>query len=313
MNVTTTDPKARKKSTKWTEEMKEAVRQEYPLGDKLRLAERLGVSRKAIKHIAGKLGVRSLQDKNLYQLKPLYEDSMLSCYWMGFVMADGHISQKGQLSISLSSKDREHLRKLSTFLNVNLHDYEAKMYYSDDVKSYSRLTCQDAVYGKKLLGKFGLSGAPKTCNPPESLVFSEARYFLAFLIGFIDGDGSMNRDANNREKVSCIKLEMHGSWKQTLEGIRYRLTELNVGKASVSLSKRGYAALRIYKQKNFRYLKRFSMHHGLPVLGRKWDLIDENDKTDRVKTNDLPLDCEDFHDSPLPPQRRQAPPEQAIL
>lgn len=289
MNVTT-----RRQTIRWDENKKNIVRKRYPLGDKKQLARELGISLKAVKHMARKMGVASQQDKRFYKLKPLYEDSVLSYYWMGFVMADGHITKRGQLSVSLSVKDRIHLEKFSKFLNVTLHDYQMRTNYDNSIRDYCRISCLDTYYGPKLTHKFNLNGKPKTSNPPTTLDFTDPRYLLAFFIGFIDGDGSMEK--NESGCMTAIKLEMHGAWKHILESLCRQLSKINIGNTSVRINKRGYAFVRLHKYKNFRYLKRFALHHELPILERKWNRIDENKQTDRVKKSDLPLDCNYFYD-----------------
>lgn len=264
------------------------------MGNKKELAKELGVSLKAVKHMALKMGIKSQQDKSFYRLKPLYEDSVLSYYWMGFIMADGHITKRGQLSISLSAKDRTHLEKLSGLLNINLRDYKMRNSHDHSVRDYCRISCLDTHYGVKLMQKFNLNGKPKTLNPPTKLDFSDPKYLLAFLIGFVDGDGSMEKTKDGT--LRSIKLEMHRTWRSILENLCSQLAKINIGNTSVKINKRGYAFMRLHKCKNFRYLKRFALHHKIPILKRKWDRIDENNQIDRKRETDLPLNCDYFYD-----------------
>lgn len=260
-----------KPQIKWTEDKINLLKKEYPLGDKKQLALKLGIKYKTLKSAAQTFGIKSLQDKNLYKLKPLYEDSILSWYWIGFIMADGQIDNRGQLRIGLSIKDKEHLNKIAKFLGVEIHEYKTKNQFSNNkLLEYCRLTCQDAKYGKMLLIKLGLSGLPKTYNPPNKLKFPNQKCFLSFLIGYIDGDGTFSK---HNGKCSFIKIEVHASWLKILEIFKKQLLNMGIEGMRTGINSRKYAYFKLYRQKNLSMLKRFSIDNELPILQRKWDTV----------------------------------------
>jgi hypothetical protein len=260
----------------WTEDKINMLKAEYPLGNKTELALKLGIKRKTLKAAANRFGVQSLQDKNFYKLKPLYENSLISYYWMGFIMADGNINDKKSLRVSLSVKDELHLKKLADFLNIKMHYYSVKTQLTNNILNYCTVACSDAKYAPLLLEKFGLNKLPKTYNPPTSLPFEDDKYFLAFFTGFIDGDGAFSKG----DKVNCdfIRIELHGSWLNTLQQFELRLNTLGIINTKTGLNSRGYSYLKIYKHQNLVYLKRFAISHSLPILDRKWNSVN----TERV-------------------------------
>ena len=272
-----------KPQIKWTEEKIALLKQEYPLGNKQELAKKLGIKYKTLKSAATNFGVKSLQDKNFYKLKVLFEDSLLFYYWMGFIMADGQIDNKGQLKLVLSIKDSGHLEKLANYLKIKTNTYKIKTQFST-AREYCRLNCQDAKYGKLLLDKFGLYGKPKTYFPPTKLDFTD-RFFLAFLIGYIDGDGTFSKG----DKINCdfIRIELHAAWLKILESFEHQLNKLGAINTKSGLNNRGFSYLKIYKHQNLIWLKSFAIKNNLPILERKWDSINLDRRLKRHVPNNI--------------------------
>ncbi len=278
-----------KPQIQWTPDKIARFRAEYPLGDKQALAKELGCTYEALKSASGRWGVKSLKDIRHYRLKPLYDDSHLAYYWMGFIMADGQIDRKGELRVGLSAKDRDHLAKLAALLAANMQEGISQSDYGPC--HFVRLSCKDAYYGPLLLAKYGLSDLPKTYNPP-TLSISRDGYFLAFLLGMIDGDGTFSR--NQKGHCDFIRLEMHASWTPVLEQMAARLRQIGIVNVTTGVTAKGYAHLRIYKHQNLRALKLFSLHHELPRLGRKWCSIDEHRVVSYMRAGDRVLKAEDL-------------------
>ena len=54
-------------------------------------------------------------------LDPLLGDGPEAWYWLGFFLADGHITRQGQFVVMLSDKDEDHLEKLAAFFEDESH------------------------------------------------------------------------------------------------------------------------------------------------------------------------------------------------
>jgi hypothetical protein len=255
-----------KPQIKWTPEKINLLREKYPSGNKNSLAENLGITRKTLKEAARRFKVRS--PRNKFKLKPLYDNTNLAYYWMGFITADGYISPKNkELVVALSIKDKSHLDKLSLFLNT------MTKFFEQGSRKYCLLTCADSHYGELIMDKFGFDGTPKTYNPPKNLKFPNKELFLSYLIGMIDGDGCFCKTKIGN--FSGIKIELHGSWLGFLRKIQSILDDLKIS-TTLKLNKRGYALFRIDRFSNSVFLKMFAIRNSLPILERKWSFIDTN-------------------------------------
>jgi hypothetical protein len=91
------------------------------------------------------------------------EESQL--YWLGFILADGTIIDKG-VKLTVSPKDKEHLNKFKSSLESN-----HKIYESSGGRGHRNLNV--AVYSKKLRNDLNKLGIKKrktfTVEPPENL------------------------------------------------------------------------------------------------------------------------------------------------
>lgn len=115
-------------------------------------------------------------------------DSEQKAYWLGFIYADGYITTKNQIGISLSIQDKKHLEK---FLKDIEADYEVKDYKSISgysKKAYSRVL----ITSKKLFNDLKQNGVSES----KSLIlkfpeFIQANLLHHFIRGYFDGDGSI--------------------------------------------------------------------------------------------------------------------------
>ena len=80
-----------------------------------------------------------------------------SAFWWGFIIADGYLSPRGELSITIHNKDVKYLEILANKLNVKLKFY----------KKFTRLAMQSKIFGGKWLKIFNIN-SPKTYTPPYS-------------------------------------------------------------------------------------------------------------------------------------------------
>ena len=196
-----------------------------------------------------------------YKLKKLLEDSYEKYYWLGFLLADGHFEEK-RLSVSLSIKDLQHLEKLKTYLDSpinirkNFSKCDGKMY------EYCKLSVMDSL-SIPILKKQYLITNKKTYKPPNLLNIPDDFLFCLF-IGFIDGDGCIQKQTN---RPDCkITIRCHKSWAPILS-----LFSPNVKK-----TKDGYIYISFTKTSVIKEFKQKAIQFNLPLLERKWDLVDLN-------------------------------------
>lgn len=192
---------------------------------------------------------RRLQNK----LSKLLDGSLESFYWLGFLFADGHFTNLGRLTITLSSKDAAHLNKFNEFVGScgNVRECGTKV----------RFSVNDIETIQTIMMRYGLN-QNKTYYPP-ALLELQGDERTAFFIGFIDGDGSIQYQTGRKDCRITIKL--HSSWLSWLEDLMETPCHLNSS---------GYAYGCIASNAKLKHLKTFVINNKLPALSRKWDKID---------------------------------------
>ena len=196
-----------------------------------------------------------------HKLKKLLEESCEKYYWLGFLLADGHFEDK-RLSVSVSIQDLQHLEKFKTFLESsaiigrNLSTCNGKKY------EYCKLSIMDSFSIPLLKQQYNISNR-KTYEPPNLLNIPDDFLFCLF-IGFIDGDGSIQKQTN---RPDCkITVKCHKSWSSVLSLFNSNVKETKDGYSYISFTKT--SVIKEFKQKAIQF--------NLPLLERKWDLVDLN-------------------------------------
>lgn len=258
-----------KPQIKWTEEKIELLRKEYPFGNKKELAKFLGIKYSTLKNAARRFKIKSEKPLRKLAYAKLLEDFDEAVYWQGFIMGDGNILDVGRLTVTLSIKDQEHLESLNNFIPGNIKRYLSKTIYSDG--EYIRYTNHDKTTANRFLNRYKLNG-PKTYNPPDLSFLDSKSKFLSFFIGLFDADGCFDI-RKQKNTVASLKIEVHSSWKPTLELIKYKLKEILNIESSVKDTTRGYGKLTINKFQYIKILKQEAINLKLPILNRKWDNV----------------------------------------
>lgn len=217
---------------------------------------------------------KSLQKRELKRCKSCISDSSRigSCtpllngtneafYWIGFILADGHIEKSKRLTINLSTKDLEHLKKLALFLNTKT--------WSIKEDKICCLSIQDKYVLEKLCEKYDIQ-SNKTENPPKIDVFSNLveDSLLSIFAGFIDGDGSI-KNLHNRKDFN-LRIKTHKSWINIINFLSLKFLE----KERTIINAQGYASLHCGDSRILKKLKQKILKLKLPILNRKWDIID---------------------------------------
>lgn len=217
-------------------------------------------------------------------MEHLLEDTAESFYWIGFILADGHIGPKMRLNIGLSIKDIEHLKKLAKFINVPEDTIRIKEY----TKSchFSKMATEILT---NVVEKFKIE-SNKTENPPDfsSYNFNDDLIF-SLIIGFIDGDGCINHALSKRKKRNEVRyrdsaklgIKNHSSWYYN------HLYMSKIIGGQVKINTQGYSKLSITEHEILKNIKQRAISLQLPLLERKWNEIDLTIKTrvEKAKEN----------------------------
>lgn len=153
-----------------------------------------------------------------------------SCYWAGFIAADGNIlKDKNSVNIKLASKDKEHLLKFAKIINFQGNILEG---VTDNKSQFQ--WCRIYVFGKwfveALEKNFNIfPNKTFTINIPSQM---PEEFLPHYLRGYFDGDGSIIAPANKQLRIAYTS----GS-KELLnfiinyfynKGIKVRKTRLNL-------------------------------------------------------------------------------------
>lgn len=135
-------------------------------------------------------------------------DSEHKAYWLGFMYADGYITNKNQIGISLSINDIDHLEKFnsSIFSNYPIHQYEIKQGYRPgnmycrvlmtSNKMYNDLIAQGCVENK--------TNIIRTPNISKEMI----RHFIR---GYLDGDGCITTKRKSLNHSLEYKVSILGT------------------------------------------------------------------------------------------------------
>jgi len=120
-------------------------------------------------------------------------DTEEKAYWLGFLYADGYISDNNNLELSLKLSDEEHIKKFKSFLS-----FEGKI-YKDSFRV--RLCVKDKDICSDLI-RLG-------CTPRKSLTLVFPNHINEdllpyFIRGYFEGDGYIS-------KVSPIRMSLLGT------------------------------------------------------------------------------------------------------
>lgn len=248
----------------WTKEKIDLLKSEYPNGDKKQLCKTLGVTYEALKTAATKRGIKSKQDKRLYKLKPLTEDKLNIWYWLGFIMADGYISERGQLKITLHIDDIEHLKTFSLIIGSKVRTLKVKTSYG--TSDVCITVCDDIKYGNKIKNKLNIT-TKKTYNAPKLNFFKTKEQALAFFIGFSDGDGMIGW---NYDVPYMLRINCHYNWFNNFEVFKSYLKKFKINTPVVRVDKRGNSVFSISTSSDILKIRKWAIDNNIPLMKRKW-------------------------------------------
>lgn len=211
--------------------------------------------------------------KKYHELYNLFSQSNEALYWQGFILADGYINHETKrLVFELAPKDLDQVNKLAKFINF-------------DNKNKPIIRIQDKMHVDSLIKilrvKPRKSFTGFTLNKRLSL---ESK--LKIYIGFIDGDGCIDKQSN---RFDCkLRIKLHESslkFLKQLEKDIYQYFNFEY-KNLTKINSSGYAQLTISNNTLLRKLKRFVIKHKLPILERKWNIININEKSQYIKASE---------------------------
>ena len=218
------------------------------------IGNRLGVSRMKVLRTLKENNITTERItrpyKNFFDINFFSEYNEKSCYWAGFIMADGCIHTKRKtLCISLSSVDKSHLLKFKNDINFTgpISDYTGHDVRIDKDFYYSKITIGGKWFANDLEKNFNITSKKSftTTFPDIPKVF-----IPAFIRGYFDGDGSITSGGGSG---SCVVTSILGTY-ELLNSFQIFFYDNNIrvkgktGYGKVSYSKNIYSIT--YNSKN---------------------------------------------------------------
>lgn len=189
-------------------------------------------------------------------------------------MADGHFNDKiKQIQINLSEKDLPHLIKLSEYV-----EYKKKIILP-------RISINYTDINDWLVDTFNIT-SNKTYNPCLlSNLYNDDLF--SFIIGFIDGDGTI-------DNKGYLRIKCHKSWLGNLNFMVNHLTNNDFKKGIIN--NEGLSFISITKIEIMKNIKEKILKLNLPVLNRKWDRVRLNKLSKQEITNNNTTKCYQLFD-----------------
>lgn len=215
--------------------------------------------------------LRLVRNKN-ENLRILLDETHISYYWIGYLLADGHFSKNNRLQLCISIRDKSHAMNLYNFLKMKTKIFETKQMSMGKIRDYIRIAVMNKEFISLIKQKFDISNN-KTYNPPKVKVLEKLNKELltSLFIGFIDGDGHIWQ----KNRQSSIRIEGYKTWLDIFLFFRKLFLDMSYTFIKPKINNDGLAYLICNNNAMISFLKRHITKHKLPVLSRKWDKIDE--------------------------------------
>lgn len=126
-------------------------------------------------------------------------DTEHKAYWLGFLTADGYLSDKGTLELTLSEKDSKHVMLFKKDLNSEHNIYKKECSLNGKTFKQYRISFTDQSIATDLR-KYGFN-SNKTFNAYIPFEHIPKHLIKHYVRGLFDGDGSVYSSGNNRINV----------------------------------------------------------------------------------------------------------------
>lgn len=252
------------------------LKENYPIERKEKIINKLNRSWGVIQKKAFQLGIKRKihESKNNGKFSILLNDTPITYYWLGFLIADGHFNKNGYITLNISKYDLKHTNKFRHYLGL-------------EKRNDTLVSLSDKITFNKLSEMFKIT-SNKTSEPCDlSYLFDKPDLFFSFIVGFIDGDGTINKEG-------YIRIKCHHNWLDNIDKMLYFISNGIYNKPK--LNKENFCVghlSSIQVTKNiFKKIKKLN----LPILERKWNRIPMCKLSKKELSIKIKKVCFDFFD-----------------
>jgi len=220
---------------------------------------------------ARSIGVkRNSKFKRKYQVNDDFfanRDSLGCCYWAGFIAADGCVGSPKKNCLRLKVKDTD-LDHLKTFRHSI--EYDGKLHITH--KNENTYVCIN-IHSKKIvedLACFNITNRKTLTLEPPPLNGEQA---LAFLIGYIDGDGCIGIE-KPKKRSPRLRLSIIGTYNMICWA-KMAFDEIVPFSTNANPRKVGKVFQYSIASKKALHVLSELQKVNVPKLGRKWNKISQ--------------------------------------
>lgn len=188
-----------------------------------KIAEEFGIPDWKLKKYVAQMGW-GIKKPTIENESAFDEYDEYSCYWAGFLAADGCVDTKNRVRVMLKYDDIGHLEKLKTFLR-STHAI------SVNTDKYNR--CSFEVTSPHICDMLDINFniVPNKTDKLKFPKFIPRKYLIHFLRGYFDGDGSICESFSNKNSItsSLYATFASGSREFSVDLFKYLQQELHLG------------------------------------------------------------------------------------
>lgn len=149
-----------------------------------------------------------------------------NCYWAGFIAADGCITKTNSISLHIQSQDKHLLEAFKQQCGFVGPITDLQTYNKQRMKSYSSTMlriCGSNKWVTDLNNNFNITQRKSIILQPPNII--DINLQLQYIIGLIDGDGSVSLDTNQQLRFNLVGTKDIVEWSSeilhTLEDKQY--------------------------------------------------------------------------------------------
>lgn len=179
--------------------------------------------------------IESNQNRALHKNKDYFSVQSPNVAWiLGFLAADGYVTKKGNgISIGLSSVDREILERIRKEIEIEnpIHDFTDRKGFD-----YSELTWTCKEHREELAKYSIVPQKTFILEPPYEL---DKKYWLDYVRGYFDGDGSVNFiEVNGKKHYTALRWQVCSATPSILEFVLDVLESYGIPKVNIQKQER---------------------------------------------------------------------------
>lgn len=203
-------------------------------------------------------------------------DTEEKAYWLGFIMADGCVSQKGDnnyiTKISLSSKDSNHIYKFLKSIESTHKVWDAQ--YVNNLTGKLSFSSTISINNTKMAKDLISKGCIKSKTGSERIPNIDKKLIRHFIRGFFDGDGCISFYNNRRNysfELCSASIEIMIDIKNILEketGYEINFKKNENGKYSVD-----FYIMKIMNVKKNLAIYKYLFDNATIYLDRKYERV----------------------------------------